>query len=223
MKKLLIFLMAFSLFAACNNDKGKLDKKADYREKDDYSNTDDKNNDEQSNDKSKKDEGTEDFTSNDGWSEKDNNKFFVDCMSGFVNNQDMGKKICPCALEKFQKKYSSYNDVETKSNEAEGNRIGAQCKQELNIDDNNVEVDNDKSNYNADSGWPEIEIKEFVTNCVKAAEKNGMEYLDAQSYCDCMQYKLEKLYPNVRDSRLTNLNMESSAMKKMVKSCLPGN
>lgn len=226
MKKIFIFLMAVSLFIACNNDKGKLDKKADYREKDDYSDNDEKK-DEQSDDKGRKNDDSEnsDYTSNDGWAEKDKSKFLSDCMTGFANNQSQGKQICSCVLGKLEKKYTSLSEGDAKGGEAEGKKMAMECLQDLNIstnddNNNNENVDNDKNNYNAGSGWPESEVKAFVTTCVKEAQKTGLEYLDAQSYCDCMQYKLEKLYPSISDSRLTNLNMESAAMKKMAKSCL---
>jgi hypothetical protein len=223
MKKVLIFLMALSLFAACNNDKGKMgEKKADYREKDDYG-----SNDEQTDDKSGKDDDSkdEDYTSNDGWSEKDISKFNVECMSGFGNNQDLGKKICPCALEKFQKKYSSYSEVEAKSSEAEGNRIGAQCKDELGLADNNNRNndENDNGNDGADyssGGWTSNEVQKFVKPCVKEAQKSGLEYLDAQSYCDCMQYKLAQKMSYAEADRLTEADLKKPAMVRMIKSCL---
>ena len=219
MKRLLIFLMAFSLFTACNNDKGANEKKADYREKDDYG-----SNEEQSDDKSRKDEDSEnsDYTSNDSWSERDISKFNVECMSGFGENQEMGKKICPCALEKFQKKYASYSEVETKSSEAEGKRIGAQCKEELDITDNNnsnEDVDDDKSNY-AVRGWPQVERDGFMTNCEKNAIKAGQSRLVAQSYCECMLDKMETLYPDINDAaKLTESQLDRVITKYRAK-CL---
>jgi hypothetical protein len=223
MKKVLIFLMALSLFAACNNDKGKMgQKKADYREKDDYG-----SNDEQTDDKSGKDDDSknEDYTSNDGWAEKDRSKFLADCMTGFEKDQGTGKKICSCVLGKIENKYSSLEEADRRGGEAEGKKMGMECAEEMNISTNqktNTDEEDNNKDY-AGSGWPESEIQAFVTNCVKTAQKKGMEYLDAQSYCDCMQYKLEKIYPNINDSRLRNLNMESPSIKRMVESCLPGN
>ena len=226
MKRLLIFLMAFSLLTACNNDKGngRDEKRADYREKDDYGNSDD-----QSNEKSRKDDdsNSDENTSSDGWTEKDKSKFLSDCMEEAGDDQALAKKICPCALAKMEKKYSSLSEAESGGG-ATAKRMGKECMEELNKgtnndDDNSNEVaDNDKSN-NTGNGWPEVEVNAFVKECVSAAKKKGMEYLDAQSYCDCMQYKLEKLYPNVYDKRLQSLDMESPSIKKMVQSCLPGN
>jgi hypothetical protein len=230
MRKLIFLLIACSLFMACNNDKPKYDRdrNADYREKDDYNNKD-----EQTDDKSRKDEDSnnDDFKSEDGWTEKDKSKFLEDCMNGFGEKQDIGKKICPCALNKYEKKYASLSEA-NRAGEGEAKKMRKECAEEMNNDTDNSDNDgNDKgSNDNeknksddASSGWPESDKKDFVTNCVSEAEKKGMEYLDAQSYCDCMQYKLEKLYPSINDSRLKSLNLESPSIKRMIKSCLPGN
>lgn len=222
--------MACALFIACNNDKGS--KKADYRDKDDYSTTDDKDkesDDKQSDDKSKKnDDEQSDFTSNDGWSEKDRNKFLSDCMGSTSDNQEQGKKICPCVLEKLEKKYSSLSEGDTKGGEAEGRSMAIACAEELNITiNNNKKQDNDNDvdqNDYSNGGWSSEEVKQFVAPCVKEATKTGkMDELDAQSYCDCMQDKLAKIYPNAKDPRLQTLNINSASMQKMIKACLPGN
>jgi hypothetical protein len=221
MKKLVILLLMTGLFAACNNDKG--GKKADYREKDDYSNSDSK--DEESGDKSKKDDNQGNFNGGDGWTESDKTKLLSECMAGFGDKQDIGKKICPCLLEKVVQQYSSYAEAE-KAPQSEGEKMGKECALELNINTNqnnsNQDADDNQPN-NAGSGWPQSEVQEFVNACVAKAKKNGMKYTDAQSYCECMQYKLEKTYPNISDNRLQNLNLESPEMKSMIKSCLPGN
>lgn len=134
MKKLLIFLMAFSLFTACNNDKGKYsrdDKNSNNREKDDYRNKDDRNNDDKS---TEEDKNKNEHTSNGGWTESDKSKFLEGCLEGFDNNQQtLGKKICPCALDKFEKKYASGNEMNERSGEAEGKKIGKECAEEMNI------------------------------------------------------------------------------------------
>ena len=129
-------------------------------------------------------------------------------------------------VKKFQKKYTSYADVQAKSSEAEGKRIGAECKDELNI---NVTT-NDNNNNNKDQddysngGWSSQEVKNFVGPCVREATRKGMEELDAQSYCDCMQDKIAKIYPDARDAdKLTAADLATPTMKRMIKSCLPGN
>jgi hypothetical protein len=216
MKKLLIFLMAFTLFAACNNDKGKMsrdDRNADYRDKDDYNNNDDKNTDDRNQDKN---------TSNEGWTERDKSKFFTECMSGFGNNQEMGKKICPCALEKFQKKYNSYAEVETKSNEAEGNRIGAQCKEDLNISTNNDntgsndDADADKSNYAG--GWSRSDENKFIDECAGTATKNVGEER-ANQYCKCMLNKMKREYSNYAEAERALSRMTQDQINRLAEDC----
>ncbi len=131
MKRLLIFLMAFSLLAACNNDKGngRDEKRADYREKDDYGNNDD-----QSNEKSRKDDdsNSDENTSSDGWTEKDKSKFLSDCMGEAGDDQALAKKICPCALAKMEKKYSSLSEAESRwwrNCQKNGKRVYGRIKQ----------------------------------------------------------------------------------------------
>ena len=219
--------MAFSLFTACNNDKGKIsrDKESGYkdREKDDYSNKDGENKDDKSN---KDDRDKKDYSSNDGWAERDRNKFIEECLAGFDNTQQaLGKKICPCVLTKVEKKYSSFSDADAKGSEAEGKKMGKECAEGMNINTTNTNTNNDDDGADYSSGgWTSNEVKRFVNGCVSEAEKGGMEYLDAQSYCDCMQFKLAKIYPNAKDvDRLTEADLETPAMKRMIKSCLPGN
>jgi hypothetical protein len=226
MKKLLILLMSFSLFMACNNDKPKYDRdrNADYREKDDYNNKD-----EQTDDKSRKDEDSnnDDFKSEDGWSEKDKSKFLEDCMGGFGDKQGIGKKICPCALSKYEKKYASLSEA-NRAGEGEAKKMGKECAEEMNINTNNNDTDNSDNdgNDNADysnNGWTSSQVKKFVNDCVGEAEKSGLEYLDAQSYCDCMQDKISRNLSFAEANRLTEADLKTAAMKRMIKSCLPGN
>ncbi len=77
-----------------------------------------------------------------------------------------------------------------------------------------------KEQSSSSSGWSRKDELDFVNSCVREAKKGGMEELDAQSYCDCMQYKIEKLYPNINDaSRLTERDLQSPSMKKMIEDC----
>ncbi len=235
MKKIFMVLMACTMFIACNNDKGG-GKKADYRDKDDYTTTDDKDDDDdkdpddkQSDDKSKKnDDDQGDVSTNDGWLETDRNKFLTECMGSSGENQEQGKKICPCVLEKLEKKYTSLKEADAKGGEAEGRNMAIACADELNITignnkKNNDDNDVDQNDY-SNGGWTSSQVKEFVVPCVKEALKSGkMDDLDAQSYCDCMQDKLAKMYPNAKDPRLQTLTSSSPVLQRMAKSCLPGN
>ena len=222
MKKLLIFLISCTLFIACKNDKG--GKKADYRDKDDYSTSDDKLSDD---DSKKKDDDKSDFASDGGnWSASDNRKFVDECLAGFGDQQAIGKQVCACALDKFQKKYDSYAEVQAKSNSEEGSKIGKECAENLNIQTpaTNTNTTNNNQDHYSNGGWSSAEVKGFVGPCVSEAVRGGMQELDAQSYCDCMQDKLSKLYPNARDAgNLTKEDFSTPSMQRMVKGCLPRN
>jgi len=225
MKKVFIVLMAISLFAACKDDKGS--KKADYREKDDYSNTDGKNDDDanQTDEKSKKDDNQTDFTGGNGWTEEDKTSFFKQCMMGFGNNLELGKKVCPCALQKFAAKYSSYAEAD-KAPESEGRKIGQDCVRELNLDpgNNNNPINNDDQGDYSNGGWSSGEVKKFVRDCMGAAMKNGMQELDAQSYCDCVQDQIAKIYPTAAAAdRMTQADLASPRIQSIINGCKPGN
>ncbi len=120
MKKLLIFLMAFSLFTACNNDKGKNtrdDKNADYRDKDDYGNEDDrKNDDNRKDDNNNEDNNTDKSDYADGWTRSDENKFVAECSDEAAKNvgETRANQYCDCMLNKIKKMYSSYNEANLK-------------------------------------------------------------------------------------------------------------
>ncbi len=152
MKKLLILLMAFSLFTACNNDKGRPTNDRDRtntRDKDDYGNDDSK-------DKDKDDDRTK------------------------PDDDDRNKPE---------------------------------------DDDRNKPEDDDRDDdSNSSSKWSSRDVKDFVSSCTSEAEKGGMGRSAASNYCECMQVKLEKLYPNPNDAG--DIDINSSSMQKMVKDCL---
>jgi hypothetical protein len=144
MKKLLILLMAFSLFTACNNDKTAARNDRDTRnsrDKDDY----------RSNDRDDKDTRDDDRTD--------------------TRNDDRD-------------------------------------------DDRKDTRDDDRT---SSSGWSSKDVNDFNTSCIESAV-SGMDRSTATRYCECMQVKLEKLYPNPNDA--ANIDLESNSMKQMVQDCL---
>jgi len=150
MKKLLILLMAFSLFTACNNEKSARNdrdsRSNNSRDKDDYRNDDDR-------DKDKNSDEDEDSR------DKDRNK----------------------------------------------------------DRDNDDRTTDDRDDNKSSGGWTSREVNEFVTTCVDAAEK-GMSTTQARNYCECMQVKLERLYPNSNDA--ARFDPESNSAKRMIQECL---
>jgi len=134
MKKVLIFFLAVSLFAACNNDKNGKDTKdadktsTDSRDKDDYKK------DEKKDDDTKKEETKSDDDSRDSedWSKSDENKFMDDCEGTAKENVGAARanEYCDCMLEKIKKMYSSYTEADRKlagSSQAEINKLAADC------------------------------------------------------------------------------------------------
>jgi hypothetical protein len=61
----------------------------------------------------------------------------------------------------------------------------------------------------------------FVSNCVSTAINGKMEEGLAKRYCDCMQVKMEVLYPDIRDAAaLTDADMATPSMQRIIKDCL---
>jgi hypothetical protein len=87
-------------------------------------------------------------------------------------------------------------------------------------DNNKDNTDNNSSNtdYNSSGGWTSAQVSEFVDNCVSEAEKEW-SHSAAQSYCTCMQQKLERKYPNANDA--AGLTENSPELKEMAEKCLP--
>ena len=185
MKKVFIFLMALSLFTACDNNKFP-DKKKDFTLDDD--------------DKKKNDDNEE----RGNWSSSDKSKFNRECLSGFSEeNQAMGRKICPCVLEKYQKKYSSYSEVEEANDEAEVKRVALQCKKQLAGDDD--EDDFSKPDENEDDnggGWTSTDRKKFKRDSMTGFA-NGNEEL-GEKICPCALSKYEKKYRSYREVEAKN-------------------
>ncbi len=212
MKHLLILLVAFSLITSCNNNNKKNDPRGyDPREKDDYRSQD--KTDEDNNDKK-----NTDFNDNESWSAADIRKFNNLCLQSVKNDEELADKFCPCVLEKMQKKYSSYEDLDTRGTEAEGKRIGEECRDELGL--GNTGNNNSRSNTSG-GGWSAAEVDAFVSNCTKEAVRGGMSRSQATNYCSCMQEKFEQMYPNAQDAGgISEDDMNTPAMKRLIQGCL---
>ena len=98
MKKVLIFILAVSLFAACKNDKKAKDDRSTTKEKDDYSTSDDKRDD---------DNGS-------GWTKSDESRFMSDCEGTAKQNVGAARanEYCDCMLQRMKKMYSSYTEAD---------------------------------------------------------------------------------------------------------------
>lgn len=208
MKKLLVVLVVFVFFVTgCKNNKTGNTPNLNNREKDDYSKNDDLKNDNENK--------TTANTGNSGWTENDKTTFLKACVGSFdENNTALANQICPCVLGKLEKEYPSYSDANTKGGEEAGKRLAIQCKDEISGTD-------DHNNNSGVSSWPQSERDAFKTNCEKNAIAGGSSSTVAQSYCACMLIKMENLYPNVEDAgKLTEKDLETPEMKKMINDCL---
>ncbi len=244
MKKLLILLLSLSLLTSCKDKKttNRDDRNTSTRDKDDYRDGDDGNkddktsssNDDKTTDDRKIDRNSgnyDDVVDDDeegnhipdskNWTSSEVRQFVTPCVDKAVENgvsRSKAEIYCNCMQQRMERKFPDASDVSNfDKNSSETKGWIQDCQERSGITGTS-------STSSSSAGWSRKDELEFVNNCVGAAEKGGMEYLDAQSYCDCMQYKLEKLYPDVRDaSRLTDADFATPSMKKMIKSCLPGN
>lgn len=223
MRKLLILVLSVSIFLSCNNSKTS-DKKG---------NTGDTTNDKSSDDNGKLDRNSgkyDDVVDDDeegnkvpddpnNWSSLDVQIFVKSCVNTAVDGgmaRKTAEDYCNCMQKKLEARYPNSDDVGNfQQDSPEAKKMALDC---LGMDDDSSPASNKTS---SSSGWSRKEEMQFVDECVNAAVKQGMEELDAQSYCDCMQFKLEKIYPDYREANtLTSADMNSPSMKKMIKECL---
>lgn len=227
MKKLLILIVSIILLAACNNDKSKTSRNTENQSKGDYRNGDSENEKDKDKEKSSDDKGDIDRNSGnyddvvdddeegnhvaDGanWSSRDINDFTRECVDAAVDkglDRSKAQTYCNCMLRKLTAKYPDVKDAAKIDMESPSiNKMAEDCLGE----------GTQNSSSSTSTGWSRKQELEFVSTCVKAAQKEGMEYLDAQSYCDCMQYKIEKLYPVYADAnRLTKADLKNHQCKK---------
>jgi hypothetical protein len=197
MKKILFVLLSLSLLISCKSKKDSGDKKTETREKDDYRTSDDK---------TPTDEKKPDTKTTASWSQADIDNFNSQCLQSLNNDEALAAKVCPCLLGKMQNKYASLADMDQKSSEEEGKRIGEECKEELNLGGGKSPDDNQMS---IGGGWPESEKKEFMSSCIREAVAGGNTRQLATRYCECMMDKLESLYPDIKKAAtLTDQQLE---------------
>lgn len=168
----------------------------------------------------KNDKGTDDNSSKSiveyekqNWSKVNVNAFVKNCVRTAMaggNDKETATTYCECMQKKVARKYPDAADADKLSlADQDVKDMIADCRKAAGI------------GTSSSDGWSRKDQLDFVNSCVKEAVKGGMEELDAQSYCDCMQYKLEKKYPDSGDPELLTLDSESPAMKQMAKDCLP--
>jgi len=211
MNKLVIVVMAVSLLVACKNDNSKTDKKADYREKDDYNGSDDR----------KGENADTDEQTTGSWSKADQVSFDEKCLSSFDNDKAKAKVLCPCLFEKLSAKYSSLEELNRKGTEVEGKNLATACLTELGIAGSETENKNPNNNASTTSGgWPISEARAYVTSCTSEALKTGMEKYTAQAYCECMQVKMEQRFPDINEAGRLSESEILAISKQLAPGCL---
>ncbi|HUR66317.1 MAG TPA: hypothetical protein VMZ03_08180 [Chitinophagaceae bacterium] len=71
---------------------------------------------------------------------------------------------------------------------------------------------------NTSSDWNSSDVSAFVDNCTSEAVRKGMQQQKASDYCNCMQRKLEVMYP--KKAEVAGLDIESPTIKSMIQKCL---
>jgi len=227
MKKLLTLLLSLSLLVACKNDKTKSSSETEKTSKDDYRNEDtdgDKDKKEEDNGGVDRNSGNFDDVVDDDeegnhvadgakWSSRDITGFKTQCEKKAIKNgatTTEAQTYCNCMLRKLSTKYPDINDINMEG--ADIKIMATQCEETA-----------IKTSSSSSQGWTRKQELDFVNSCVREAKKAGMkDELDAQSYCDCMQYKIEKLYPSYAEAnRLTEADLKKPSMQKMIDDCLP--
>lgn len=213
MKRLFIFLTAISLITACNNNKTKPE--SGTKEKDDYLGSESKDKEDKDDKEEKVEKKNTDFASS-SWSAADLQKLEDQCAESFKDQAELGKKICPCLIEKFSKMYSSYAEMDRSTSYEEGKRLGKECRAEL-------EAANNSNVTSSGSNWPQSEKDDFITSCVRSAMAKGKSRAVSQSYCDCMLNRIESLYPDYNDAARLTENDVNRIIAKYKDGCLEEN
>ena len=131
MRIVIALLFAFLLMTDCkNNDKKDIPKAGKTPASDRDSSYHDEDDNRVNKGKGKRD------TSSYTWTRKEQNKFLADCKreSGQKLTDEKLKDFCYCMLTQAQKYYSTYNQMDEKSNEEADRKILANCAEYLDED-----------------------------------------------------------------------------------------
>ena len=141
-----------------------------------------------------------------GWPSVERYGFITSCIKEAKANmsQDSARFYCYCMLEKVEAKYPT---VELASQITEADMQSEEWMKDI------------KSCLGG--YWKSEEREAFLTNCTSSAEKGGISKEKAQTYCECMLYKVEVRYPNPVDAaELTPEILATPAWQKILKGCL---
>jgi len=211
MRKCCIFLLAAALFFSCNYEKtGNASKEKESNNENKHAN---EAKDKKSTGLFDRDDTPDQDESSSSWKASEIREFLNSCVNKAVSKgsgKAVAEEYCSCMQKKLEKRYPDTKDLVGLDLESPSiTRMAEDCR-----------TDAQEKEGGTKSGWSRADVMEFVNSCVDEAERGGMESLDAQSYCDCMQYKLEKLYPDPEDvAVMTEADFRTPSMKRMIRDC----
>ena len=159
------------------------------------------------------------------WTNKDRNKALSDCENELPDNPQ-AKQICSCLLEKVEKKYPDPEDVDKKSSTEEIADMTRSCLTGggNDPDDNGGKIKKPKViDEDQGEGWTNSQTERFIDGCASTAKQNlGSK---ANSYCECMQNKIERKYKLSFDqaNKLSNEDLSTPEAKADIQDCLGNN
>lgn len=140
-----------------------------------------------------------------GWPSEERYSFLSECIKSAMPalSRDSARFYCFCMLEKVEAKFP---DIEDASKITDDELAKPEWQKEI------VEC--------LSGTWSGENREAFLSNCVRVATENVGEK-KAQSYCECMLFKVEKMYPKEEDAaKISEEDLTSEFWKKMVKSCM---
>ncbi len=136
------------------------------------------------------------------WSKADEDKWMNICATN-PNNRE----LCSCVLQKLEKKYASYDEMNTKGTSEEGQQLGLQCKEELN--------GNGFNNTGGIGGaWSTDDEQKFMNTCLQNAINSGADRQTSTDHCNCTLKKIEAKYHSYDEANTKMTPQEVSAMEQ---------
>ena len=124
--------------------------------------------------------------------------------------EENGKKYSDCVVGKFVLKYSSPAELELFGTEEVGKELGKGCISELGL--------GVSQNH---SYWTSEQRQKFIGDCSPSAQSpEGMDSDQANSYCDCMQRKIEEKYSWEETFKMGDSALQTEEWKKIIDSCV---
>ncbi len=150
--------------------------------------------------------GSQGTVSKKGWSPEDRADFITECIDVAKKNfsEDSARSYCYCMQEKVELKYPDIKEADKLTTTVlQSPEWQAKLKDCLSF-----------------SKWSDADRYEFLDECIQAA-KESIGEKKANSYCGCMLYKIERMYPDPKDTdKLTDEVMAGPTWKKIIQACL---